>query len=962
MMNQMKRIGIISVTLIILLINFIFVIPNAVNADVEDGWFSNDEWMYNLQIKKVTRTVMLDIEGRLWYKNIYGGLTHKYIEFRFSDVSEGRAHYLALDQEGYLWAWGDNSHGQLGNGTTEDAGSPIAIYATKKFSKVFAVDYISYAIDTNGNVYAWGSNEYNTVLNSTETKYMEYYGNIDIQTLPYKIESLSGTKIVKIDASYRAAIALDDEGYIYGWGINSYGQIGDGAIEQPTKLYENMKFKDISMGNMHSIFLTKEGKAYTAGAQYKGGLGNGNYSTSLDDYRSTLEIPLGFEDVVVTDVQAIDGSSAFLDEDGNVWTCGKNEYGQLGNNTTTDSATVVKVAKDNSVKFTEFATNSIINSSYLVFDSNNNLWGWGRSRGALENYLGFDRSDDNDNVEKPTQITDFKSQYTVTFMNGTETVSTQIVAAGQAATEPSISKPGYILSWDEDFSNVTSDLTVRAIWTAKTDTPYRVEHYFRTTDREVESYALLEVENLGGTTDSIAVAVAKNEPGFTENTTHPDRVAMGTVTVDGSLVLKLYYDRNTYKVTLDPNGGTINSGNVTEYVYGMGVTLPTDLTKTGYSFIHWWNEEDGIVSQIPTTAIGDKEYIAVWYIIDYLVVFKDGDTECSRGTYHYGDSAVAPELTKAGYTLSWDKDFSYITSPLTVNAVWTPNTNTSYKVEHYLRNLDTEVEGYDLKETENLTGTTDTQVTALAKTYEGFTENTTHSDRLITGTIAGDGSLVLKLYYDRNSYNINYELNGGTATGTLTSTYLYGKELILSNKVEKQGYIFAGWYSNSTLTGNKITTIGETETGNKTFYAKWIKEDEYYITSVKYEIGEEYITKVSPYTSVSTFLSNINTNGTVKVLNANQQEVIGDAFVGTGYILQVEFDGTTYEYEIVVRGDIDGNGKITVTDLSMLNQTIVRRITLIGAREKAADIDYSGKISITDLSMLNQTIVGRITL
>ena len=80
----------------------------------------------------------------------------------------------------------------------------------------------------------------------------------------------------------------------------------------------------------------------------------------------------------------------------------------------------------------------------------------------------------------------------------------------------------------------------------------------------------------------------------------------------------------------------------------------------------------------------------------------------------------------------------------------------AYKVEHYQENLDGT---YTVKDTEDLRGTTGATATATAKTYEGFTENTTHADRVPSGTIAGDGSLVLKLYYSRAkdiSYTVKY--------------------------------------------------------------------------------------------------------------------------------------------------------------------------------------------------------------
>lgn len=93
-------------------------------------------------------------------------------------------------------------------------------------------------------------------------------------------------------------------------------------------------------------------------------------------------------------------------------------------------------------------------------------------------------------------------------------------------------------------------------------------------------------------------------------------------------------------------------------------------------------------------------------------------------------------------------------------AAWTPNTDTPYKVEHYQEKLDGT---YVKADTDELTGTTDTRATAVAKSYTGFTVDKTVEGTVESGIIAGDGSLVLKLYYTRNSYIISSDLriNGG---------------------------------------------------------------------------------------------------------------------------------------------------------------------------------------------------------
>ena len=285
----------------------------------------------------------------------------------------------------------------------------------------------------------------------------------------------------------------------------------------------------------------------------------------------------------------------------------------------------------------------------------------------------------------------------------------------------------------------------------------------------------------------------------------------------------------------------------------------------------------------------------------------------------------------------------------------------AYKVEYYLRNTDREVEGYNLEETAVFTGIVNSAVTAEIKDFEGFTFDENNENNILTGTVSEDGTTTLKVYYDRNYYNITYLLNGGEATG-LADKYMYGKEMILSKAVTKEGYRFAGWYEDENFEGRPITRIEATRTGDITLYAKWT-DDEYYIRSDIYRVNEEenYVSRVRPYTDISTFLDNIDTNGVPRVLNLKGEEVTGDTLVGTGFTLEVTYGVDVYYYDISVIGDLDGNGKVSVTDLSVMNQSMVGRVTLEGMRQLAADISDDEKVSVTDLSMLNQLLTGKIT-
>ncbi len=202
---------------------------------------------------------------------------------------------------------------------------------------------------------------------------------------------------------------------------------------------------------------------------------------------------------------------------------------------------------------------------------------------------------------------------------------------------------------------------------------------------------------LGGSADDIQIIV-KNGSAFTApasgGLTRPDGdtgsffMWLGS---DGKLyapganvpadVTKLtaQFTPNTYTVTLHTHGGTINSGNVTGYTYGVGATLPTadDMTYTGHTFKGWYDNK--ALTGTPVTAISDTEtgnkgYWAKWEINQYTITVKpeNGKTDITI-TQDYGTPITAPTLTREGYQFNgWDKTFP-TTMPaedLTITAQW----------------------------------------------------------------------------------------------------------------------------------------------------------------------------------------------------------------------------------------------------------------------------------------------------
>ena len=125
--------------------------------------------------------------------------------------------------------------------------------------------------------------------------------------------------------------------------------------------------------------------------------------------------------------------------------------------------------------------------------------------------------------------------------------------------------------------------------------------------------------------------------------------------------LTVQWTAPTYTVTLNAGDGTINSGNVTSYTYGVGATLPTDVTRTGYTFKGWYYNENltgSPVTAIGGTETGNKEYWAKWEINQYTVTFDTvGGSTVASITQDYGTAIAAPaDPTREGYTfIGWDK-------------------------------------------------------------------------------------------------------------------------------------------------------------------------------------------------------------------------------------------------------------------------------------------------------------------
>ena len=308
---------------------------------------------------------------------------------------------------------------------------------------------------------------------------------------------------------------------------------------------------------------------------------------------------------------------------------------------------------------------------------------------------------------------------------------------------------------------------------------------------------------LGGSSDAIHIIV-KNGSAFTapasDGLTRPDgNTGSYFMWLDGNgksyepgdsvpadvTELTVQWTAPTYTVTLHANGGTINNGNVTEYTYGVGATLPTDVTRTGYTFKDWYYNEN--LTGSPVTAIGDtetgnKEYWAKWEINQYAITFDtNGGSEIAPITQDYGTPITAPaDPTRKGYTFKgWDKEIPE-TMPaenITVTAQW--------EINRYTITFDT-AGGSEIAP---ITQDYGTNITAPANpTRKGYTFK--GWDKEIPETMPAE-NITVKAQWEINRYTITFDTAGGSEIAPITQDY--GTNITAPANPTRKGYTFKGW-------------------------------------------------------------------------------------------------------------------------------------------------------------------------
>jgi alpha-tubulin suppressor-like RCC1 family protein len=251
------------------------------------------------------------------------------------DIAAAGGNSLILKPDGTVWGWGDNHYGQLGNGFFWTFGNPNPPYSSswvqaQNLSNVVAISGTSHslALHSDGKVWAWGMNNYGQVGNGNES-----YS----QSIPVQINHL--TDVIAIAAGYYHSLAIQKNGTVWGWGHNNKGQLGDGTTTNqniPVLAKNLTNVVSISAGVDHSMALRSDGTVWTWGYNNSGQLGYTNTEFQIiprkvNNLNQVIAITAGFAHCLA------------LKSDGTVWAWGRNTDYQLGNDNTSNQSDPIQV-------------------------------------------------------------------------------------------------------------------------------------------------------------------------------------------------------------------------------------------------------------------------------------------------------------------------------------------------------------------------------------------------------------------------------------------------------------------------------------------------------------------------------------------------------------------------------------------------------------------------------------------
>lgn len=457
--------------------------------------------------------------------------------------------------------------------------------------------------------------------------------------------------------------------------------------------------------------------------------------------------------------------------------------------------------------------------------------------------------------------------YKVTFMDGEKILKEQEVNHGEAAEAPEISKPGYTLKWDKQFSAITKETTVKASWTPNTytvkfdpnggigtmsqrTTRYGNEitlsscrftkegHHFAgwladgkgelikdgatvsnlTTEKETILMAQWEkdVFTISYTDGNAVVETEAVEWGMAAKGPTVKRAGYTAVCredlscIKESREARVEWVPNNYTIRYNSNNGT-GSMRPTAAIYEQDVTLNKNtFTRTGYDFAGWSLEKNG------KAVYGDADTVhnvteedsvtlyAQWEKHAYTIEFRDGNKTVKTDKVLYLDPATPPVLNKQGYILTWDSVFSEIRGDMVISAVWAP---VSYTI-NYDANGGSGMMGSDAAVYDNFQKLQPCQFTRPGHDFAGWSLTPSgevlYRDSAMAINLTASENITLYAQWTRQKYTVEF-ISDGMSAGTATVGY---GDPVTPPALSKPGFTLAWDRDLSSITsGGQINAI-----------------------------------------------------------------------------------------------------------------------------------------------------------
>jgi len=277
------------------------------------------------------------------------------------DAKAGQYHASALKNDSTVWAWGKNNLNQLGDGSTVMRTYPVQVQGLAQIRRLGIGYDHSFAVKSDGTLWSWGKNDKGQLGDSTKIN----------RSSPVRTKIIS--EVVAAEGGYRFSLGLQSDGTVWAWGYGDYGQLGLGNTWTdnpyiPTRIGYLNRVIAISCGGYHAAALREDGTVWTWGYNYYGQLGDGTTTQ-----RNTPTRVVGLDSVI-----AIASGLYFnlaLKRNGTLWSWGYNVNGELGDSSNTNRSTPVRVKTNRYIR----AIHTGLGGVSLATATDSTLWSFGEN-------------------------------------------------------------------------------------------------------------------------------------------------------------------------------------------------------------------------------------------------------------------------------------------------------------------------------------------------------------------------------------------------------------------------------------------------------------------------------------------------------------------------------------------------------------------------------------------------------